>query len=173
MSEQVQVKVDDAGLRDLMKLLRKESDGKKLRGDLVKEIRTAVAPGVSAVQAKLRAIPHDSAVRSSPALRAYLASRVKSQVKLSGHSSGVKIRIGQTPALRGFKMAARRLNAKSWRHPVYARQGRETTWVTQVSPMPGYFDETLAEHRAEYRAAVVRALEGLADRLTARRFGGK
>jgi hypothetical protein len=45
-------------------------------------------------------------------------------VRLSGRSTGVKVRIGQTPNLRGFKMAARRLNRKSWRHKVFGNPRR-------------------------------------------------
>lgn len=160
-ADAVKVTVEDRDFKALMARVRAQADGKELRKDLVAELRTAVAPGVSAVQAKVRAIPHSSAVRVSPSLGTYLASRVKPQVKLSGRSTGVRVRIGQTPNLRGFKMAARRLNAKSWRHRVYGRD----VWVTQRSPIPGFFDDTLAKGRAQYRAAVIEALKRLSDKL--------
>lgn len=166
----LEVTVDDSGLKELMKVVRQEADGKQLRKDLIADIRTAVAPGVSAVQAKVRAIPHSTAAHPSPSLGSYLASRVRPQVRLSGRSAGVRVRIAQTPNLRGFKMAARRLNRKKWRRPVF---GNTEVWVEQRSPMPGFFDDTLAAGRAQYRAAVVGAMKKLADRLTARKFGGK
>lgn len=160
-----ELSVDQQAVQKVAKALRAESDGKTLRKELMAELKTAVAPGVAAVQGKLRAIPHRSGAAGSPALGSYLASRVKPSVRLSGRSTGVKVRIGQTPNLRGFKMAARRLNRKSWRHPVF---GDTKTWVTQQSPIPGYFDETLARDRGTYRAAVIRALEKMARKLAAR-----
>jgi hypothetical protein len=163
------VKVDDQAMRELGRAIRKETDGKQLRKDLVAELRAAVAPGVSAVQGKLRAIPQRSATQAKPALGSYLAARVKPSIRLSGRTPGVNVRIGQTPNLRGFKMAARRLNRKSWRHRVYGRN----VWVTQKSPIPGFFDDTLAAGRAQYRAAVVAALKKTSDRLTIRKFGGR
>jgi hypothetical protein len=166
---ELEVTVDDSGLKDLMKVVRQEADAKQLRKDLIAEIRTAVAPGVSAVQAKVRAIPHSSAAHPKPAMSSYLASRVKPQVRLSGRSAGVRVRIGTTPNLRGFAQAARRLNRKFWRHQVY---GNKEVWVEQRSPIPGFFDDTLAAGRDSYRAAVVTALKSLADRLTVRKFGG-
>lgn len=157
--------VDQQALQAVAKRMRAEEDGKALRKELMGNLKDAVGPGVSKVQGKLRGMPHTSATRSSPPLGSYLASRVKPSVRLSGRSTGVAVRVGQTPALRGFKMAARRLNRKSWRHP---RWGDKRFWVTQQSPIPGYFDDTLAEGRPQYRAAVVAALESMARRLAGR-----
>jgi hypothetical protein len=162
----VSVKVDDHGIRELVSALRKEEDGKQLRKDLTKELRDAVAPGVTAVKGKLRSMPHRSATKSSPALGTYVASRVKSQIKLSGKSSGIFIRIPMTPQVRGFKLAARRLNRKHWRHRVYGRNA----WVTQISPIPGYLDDTLAKDKPKYRAAVVAALDDMRKRLARRTY---
>lgn len=166
----VEVTVDDSGLKALMRVMRQEVDGKQLRKDLIAELRTAVGPGVSAVQGRLRAVPHRGAAKASPALGTYLASRVKPQVRLGGRAAGVRVRIAQTPNLRGFKLAARRLTRTSWRHKVF---GNPEVWVTQKSPIPGYFDDTLARGRSEYRAAVVAALKDLSNRLTARKYGAK
>lgn len=165
----LEVSVDDQAIKDLMRVVRREADGKQLRKDLIAELKTAVEPGVTAVQGKLRSIPHRSATASKPALGTYLASRVKPQVRLSGRSPGVSVRIGQTPNIRGFKLAAKRLNRKHWRHRVYGGD----VWVDQKSPIPGYFDDTLAEGRSRYRVGVVAALKSLADRLTARKFGAR
>lgn len=158
--------VDASALKGLMRVVRGEADSKTLRKDLRSALIEAVKPGVSAVQSQLRSIPHAGATRSAPALGSYLAARTKSQVKLGGRSSGVYIKVAQTPNIRGFKLAARRLNAKSWRHRVYG-SGR---WVTQTSPIPGFFDDTLAKGADEYRAAVITALGDLADRLTRRKY---
>lgn len=153
---------DQRAIQALAKALKAEADGKALRKDLIGELKAAVEPAVSAVQGKLRSIPHNSRTKSSPALGTYLASRVRAQVRLSGRSTGVKVRLPQTPNIRGFKMAARRLNRKSWRHKVF---GDPKVWVTQRSPIPGYFDDTLADGRPRYRKAVVEALERSARRV--------
>jgi hypothetical protein len=160
------VKIDDHGMRELASALRKEADGKQLRKDLVGKLKDAVAPGVAAVQGKLRSMPHRSATHSSPALGTYVASKVKAQVKLAGKAPGVAVRIPMTPQIRGFKMAARRLNRTHWRHKVYGRD----VYVTQVSPIPGYMDDTLARDRAKYRAAVVAAMDDMRKRLARRKY---
>lgn len=157
----VEFTIEQQALRKLSSALRKEADGKQLRKDLIAELKTAVAPAVSAVQGKLRSIPHNSATTSNPPLGTYLAQRVKPQVKLTGRTGGVKVRIPQTPNIRGFKMAARRLNRHSWRHKVFGHD----VWVTQLSPIPGYFDDTMRSGRRQYRAAVLRVLEQMARRI--------
>ncbi len=167
------VRVDSDMLSILGKKMRAESDGKQLRKELITGIKSAVAPGVSAVQGKLRSIP-SSGTGGSPPLGSYLASRVKTQVRLSGRMTGVAVRIGQTPNLRGFRFAAKRLNRASWRHPVFAREGhtesagRSSAWVEQESPIQGYFDNTLDADKDHYRSAVLKVVEKMASRLARR-----
>lgn len=151
-------------LKTLGRSLRSEADGKQLRKDLIADLRTAVTPGVSAVQGQLRAIPHTSTTQSSPALGTYLAARVRTQVRLSGKRAGVAIRIPQTPALRGFRNAARRLNRDGWRHKVFGHD----VWVEQTSPIRGYFDKTLSRDKPKYRAAVEAAIEKMVRRVASR-----
>jgi hypothetical protein len=158
-----EVRIEDRGIAALGRALRAEANGAQLRKELIVELRQAVGPGVSAVRSKLRAIPSQTV--SSPPLGSYLASRTKPQVRLSGRSAGVAIRIPQTPNLRGFKLAAKRLNRTHWRHRVFGRD----VWVTQDSPIPGFFDDTLAEGKQEYLAAVLRACRKFSLRL-GRRF---
>jgi len=162
----VEITGDGRELQALARLMRKESDGAALRKDLAANLRVAVEPGVSAVQGRLRSIPHTSAAEPSPAMGTYLAARVKPQVRFSGRKTGVAIRIAKTPRLRGFAFASRRLDRGSWRHPVFGHD----VWVEQQSPIPGYFEDTLAEGRERYRAAVLEALSKMSRRLTARQF---
>lgn len=157
----IELTVDASQIKRLAARIRREEASKQLRKDLVKDIRLAVAPGVSAVKEKLRAIPHESMAHPSPTLGSYLAARVRPQVKLTGWSAGVRVRIGQTPNLRGFKLAARRFNHTHWRHKVFGRD----VWVTQNSPIPGYFDDTLFAGRDKYRTAVFAAIHKMARRL--------
>lgn len=165
MDEGLRVAVACDALPVLAKAMRAEADGKQLRKELIAEMRTALAPGVSAVQSKLRAIPRSATDTASPALGIYLASRVRTQVRLSGKSAGVKIRIPQTPQLRGFRFAARRLNRDAWRHPVF---GNRENWVEQQSPIQGFFDDTLRPDRAKMRGAVIHAMNKMAFRIAHR-----
>lgn len=158
--------VEAEAMRQLGQAFRRVADGKVLRKELTKNIRDAVAPGVEAVKSVLLAIPHNSIASPSPRLSTYLAARVKVDVKYSGQSTGVRVRIGQTPQLRNFRLAAKYLNKSSWRHPVF---GNKNVWVTQQSHTPGYFDDTLAENRDKYRDAVVDAIGAMARRLMEKR----
>lgn len=157
----IELTVDQSKVVGLVRVLKAESNSALLRKDLIANIKIAVQPGVSAVQGKLRAIPHDSPFTPSPRLSTYLASRVKVQVRLTGGSAGVRVRIAQTPTLRGFKKAAQYLNRSSWRHRVFGKD----VWVTQESPIPDYFDSTLDARKAEYRTAVLAACRQLSWRL--------
>lgn len=165
----VELSVEQQAIQQVGRALRGEADGKALRKELIGELKTAVEPGVAAVSGKLRSMPHTSAAQgrggaSGPPLGTYLAARVKATVRLSGRSTGVRVRIAQTAKLRGFALAARRLNRQSWRHRVFGGD----VWVTQQSPMPEFFDQTLAAGKGTYRAAVLRALEAMARRIAGR-----
>lgn len=164
MGGDVELSVDQREMQAVGRAIRAEGDGKALRRDLMVGLRAAVEPGISKVQGKLQSIPHGGATSASPALGSFLASKVKAQVRLSGRSTGVAVRMAKTPQLRGFAMASRRLNRTHWRHPVFGRD----VWVDQMSPMPDYFDTTLADDRDLYRAAVIEALERMRARMSAR-----
>lgn len=162
----IELAVDQTKLVKLSKLMRAEYNSKRLKLDLIAEFKEIVGPGISAVQSKLRAMPHETARETSPALGSYLAERVKLSVRLAGASAGVKIRIAQTPNLRGFKLAGRRLNRVSWRHRVFGSD----YWVEQTSPIPNYFDETLMSYKAEYNEAVLAACRRMAFRIAGERL---
>jgi hypothetical protein len=175
------MQVDPKTLKFVARALREEQESGRLRRDLVREIKKAVDPGVQAVRGQL-AIASVTSIASGasitdgrsrvrekpraqgPTIGGYLASRVKPEVRLTGRTGGVRIRIPQTPSLRGFKLAARRLNRGTWRHPVFGT----AQWVEQQSPIPGFFDTTLNEGKEDYKAAVVASLNKLAERIKAR-----
>jgi hypothetical protein len=175
--------VDQRDIQSVGRAMKAQGDGKALRKDLIVSLRAAVQPPIDQIQGKLRATPHSGLTSKSPAMGTFLASRVKAQVRLSGFSTGVAVRMAKTPQLRGFAMASRRLNRTSWKHPVFAgglasadpqtgsgrhRQAASRGEVEQISPMPDYFDDILNEDKELYRAAVVVALERMKLRLAAR-----
>jgi hypothetical protein len=159
----VSMSVEQQEVIAIGRAMRAEGDGLKLRADLMLSLRAAVQPGVDKVQGKLRAMP-STGVGPKPAVGSYLASRVKAQVRLSGPAAGVAVRIAKTPKLRSWTNAARVLNRGRWRHPVFGHD----VWVDQSSPIPGFFDDTLAEDKDEYRAAVMKALARMRMRLEIR-----
>lgn len=156
----IELTVDQSKLVALSKLMKAESNKAILRSELISAFKSIVEPGVAQVREKLNGIPNRG-VPDKPALGSYLASRAKVSVRLSGSRAGVYVRIGFTPNIRGFKLAARRLNRTSWRHKVYGKD----VWVEQMSPIPGYFEDTLMKYKEEYRAAVIAACNRLALRL--------
>lgn len=156
----IELAVDQSKLVALSKLMKAEANKATLRAELISSFKAIVEPGVAQVREKLNSLPNRG-VPDKPALGSYLASRAKVSVRLSGQRAGVYVRIGFTPNIRGFKLAARRLNRTSWRHPVYGKD----VWVEQMSPIPGYFEDTLMKYKEEYRAAVIAACNRLALRL--------
>lgn len=156
----IELTVDQSKLVKLSRLMKAESNKAVLRAELISALKAIAEPGVAAVKEKLNSIPNKG-VPDKPALGSYLASRTKVSVRMTGQRAGVYIRIGFTPNIRGFKLAARRLNRTSWRHKVYGKD----VWVEQMSPIPGYFEDTLMRYKDEYRAAVIAACNRLALRL--------
>lgn len=155
--------VQQQRLKSVGVAMKAEADGKLLRRELIADLRLAVAPGIEKVRGKLRALPA-SATGIQPALGSYLASRVRAQVKFSGRRTGVSVRIGKTPNLRKFNVSSRVLNRGEWRHRVYGKD----VWVTQRSPIPGFFDKTLKADKRAYRAAVLAAVDKMERRMAAR-----
>lgn len=151
-------------LEEVVSALRYEEDGKQLRKEMLTHLRAAVTPAVPVIRSGLMAMGGSADV--TPALRTTIASQIRVAVRTTGHRAGVRVSIGRTPQIRGFRHAPRRLNRDSWRHPLF---GNREFWFTQRGA-PGYFDRPLQERRDEMRAAVVRAVEEMSERI-ARRVG--
>lgn len=159
-----QVTADD--LRDVGTALKYEEDGMRLRRQLAKELRDAVAPAVAEAKGRVLAIGSAGLPHDGGSLRSAVASRVQTQARLTGKSAGVRVRARKSGMPRGFANAPKRLNRDGgWRHPVY---GNRDVWVRQLGA-PDWFDDPLQARKAEYRAAVERAVRGMADRI---RSGG-
>lgn len=151
-------------LEEVISALRYESDGKQLRKDMTTNLRAAVAPAVPVMRSQLMSMGgHGTA---TPALRTTIASRIRVAVRGTGARAGVRVSVGRTPQIRGFRNAPKRLNREDFRHPVF---GNREKWVTQRGA-PGWFDDPLRERRDEMRAAVERAVEDMSQRI-ARRAG--
>lgn len=158
----VEFTIEQKSLQDLSRRLMAEADGKKLRRDLGKELKRAAIPIVTHAKSNVMSMPSSGGGAAGAPLRATIARQVKTQVRWSGRSTGVRIRVGRSKMPRGFKNAPKRLNsARGWRHPVFGDTDR---WVTQQG-RPSWFHEATRGHRTEVRKAIQRAMKAAADRV--------
>jgi len=153
-----------ARLEEVISALRYEEDGKQLRKEMTANLKAAVEPAIPVMRSGLMAMGGSGSV--TPALRTTIANRIRVAVRGTGGRAGVRVSIGRTPQIRGFRNAPKRLNRENWRHPVF---GNREAWVSQRGA-PGYFDDPLRARRDEMRAAVARAVEDMSQRI-ARRAG--
>lgn len=159
----VELSIDQRQVASLAKLLKSEADGKELRRALIRELKSATSPLVADLKSEALSIPSQGlAHREGAPLRASIAKAIKAQARLSGKDTGVAVRAGATPNVRGFRYAARRLNRPSFRHPVYGR-----AWVTQVGK-PRWFDEQTRARRDPITRDVKAVVAAMSDRLASR-----
>jgi hypothetical protein len=162
----MEIEVDRASLRRIVRALDEEDDGKHLRLDLARELRRAGDDAAKAAKASIMEMRSGGLPHAGEPLRAAVAKGVIVSARLSGAEVGVKIRARRT-SVRGFMNAPRRLNnPKGWRHPVY---GDRENWVDQVGK-PGWFDLPIRARRDQFFDAVREALQAMADRI-GRRIG--
>jgi hypothetical protein len=159
----VSMSVTHEGLDSLLSALRAEEDGKALRKELAKNMRDALKEG--AVQAKSGIMSMSSAgPGTSPALRPAIAKRIRPEVKLGGRWTGARIKARKTPGIRRFPNAPKRTQAAAgWRTQSWGNG----SWRTQHGKVD-WFDRAIDGHKAEYRAAVLDAMEAMARRIAAR-----
>lgn len=167
----IELSVQQSKLAELAVRLAKEADGAKLRLELARNLRAAVAPAVSEIKSGAMQIKRGSSDGSRPSKRnqvadsavslgAAIARGVTTQVRMKGRMAGVAVKAKKTGMPRGFVNAPKRINAQKFRHPVYGHD----RWVEQVGA-PGFFDKPLQRDRLAYRAACVKAMEDMAARI--------
>lgn len=149
----VELSVDQAQLRRVALQLRSMSDGKALGVAFRKELRAAAEPTVRDAKASIMSAP--ARASADPPMRAAIAGKIGVQVRTVGRYPSVAIRARKTPAVRGFRSAAKNFNAASFRHPAFGR--RDAAWIVQVGK-PRWFDATMDAHRAAFHTATQRAV---------------
>lgn len=159
----IEYTVDQRAVHVLRDAMAAEADGKALRRDLLREMRTVGKPLVPDLQSAVRAVPAADAMVHEPRLRDAVASQVTVGARLSGSSTGLKVTVGTKKDPRGFKFAGRKLNRRGgWKHPVFGRD----VWVTQQGQE--WFEPTILRRRDEVARAVLDAVESMARRIAAR-----
>ena len=157
----VELSVDQQALQAVARALSAEADGKKFRRELAKNIRQALEPAKAAVSSKLMGMSSAGLPVKGPPLRATVLKGLKAEARLTGRSTGARLRIRKKGMPRGFANAPKRLNSKKgWRHKVFGRE----VWVRQIGE-PEYFDRPLREGKDEYKAAVLQAMNDMAERI--------
>lgn len=159
----IELSLDQEAVKSLGKALKSVSDGKALRRELIRNMRAALEPAKGDVHRALMAIS-SAGLGASPTLRLAVARQLKLEAKLSGGDAGARVRIKRNAGMpRGFSNAGKALAMpQGWRHPVH---GNKEVFVTQVGD-PNYFDRAIRKRRAEYRKAVLLAMEHTARRIT-------
>lgn len=147
-------------LRRISRELRAQGDGqvtKKFR----KELRAAARPLVPKVRASIRQIPSKRSYSAS-GLRGQLAKATRLEVKTSGKSAGVAIRVdGRKMPSHMKSLPSMAEGKKRWRHPVF---GNRDVWVNQT-PHPYFYDVVRAAGPAS-RKAVNRVLRDITKEIS-------
>jgi len=156
-----ELSIDQQALKDLGKALKSEADGKTLRKDLIAALKGTGDDAITDMRAAALAIP-SKGLAVGPSIRQEIARKITPTVRLSGQMTGVALTAKQT-SLRGFTMAARRMNRDvGFNHPVYGRGA-----VHQVG-RPNWFDEIPPRYRDDFHRDVMFAIERLALTLAER-----
>ncbi|MFC7380893.1 hypothetical protein [Sphaerisporangium rhizosphaerae] len=157
----VTLTVEQQALKELGRALRAETDGKAIRKDLIRQLKQPLQPAVTEIKSGVMSMASGGLSHGGEPLRAAVARKIRAEAKLSGYAVGVRVRARKTEAVRGFRNAPKRLNSpKGWRHPVFGSD----RWVQQIGK-PRYFDEPLEGRKAEFRRAVIEAMDSTARRI--------
>lgn len=154
--------VDQANLAAVARVLKSEADGKTLKRDLMKALKSTAAAPIGQARAEMLATPSKDLGRGM-SLRSTVANSIKPQSRLSGGMTGVSIRQARTPQLRNFKMAGRRFNRGDFRRPVFGTD----RYVVQAGNRE-WFDRPMQDAKPEFKADVLRVVQDLTDTLAAR-----
>jgi hypothetical protein len=164
MAELIALLANVDSFKELAAALGREADGKKLQAQLSKNLRKAIEPAKTEAAASLMSMQALDRAHEEP-LRVAVVAGLGVATRLSGRTTGVRVR-SKKVAVRGFRNAPKRLNnAKGWRHPVY---GDRNVWVQQIGK-PDWFDGPMKINKPRYRVAVLAAMQESADRIASRK----
>lgn len=162
-----------------LRKLGKELKGadRTLRLEMAAAIRATAQPIVAEVRSAVMAIPTGGShgggtfaraahatrtTRRGHGLRATIAAATGMQVRTTGKSVGVRIRINVAKLPPDQRTLPGHLDSPTgWRHPVF---GDTNVWVHQDGHP--YFKVTIQRHHAQARAQVEAAMDATAVKLT-------
>lgn len=157
----VELTVEQEGLQSLGRALKAEADGKALRRDLMKAMRAALEETKQQAHSNLMGVS-SAGLSGGESLRSAVASQMKAEARLSGRSTGARLRVRRKGMPRSFRNAPKALNNPSgWRHQVYGRD----VWVQQVAVPTEWFDRATRQGHDRDREAVLQVMEDMAERI--------
>lgn len=152
----LEVRIEHAGpeLRAMAARLRRSSDPRRMRAEMMNGLKEGVKPAVTRSKAAALALP--SSGRSSTGFRRKLARTINTQIRTGGKDAGVRVRISkarmgsQAPLVKATEIGR-------WRHPVY---GNRNAWVTQRSRR-GWFDDANRYSGSPVRRALQKVFDDI------------
>jgi len=153
------IEADD--LARLAKILKQEENGKELRKELSANLRRASEPARDAARSNIMQMSTGGLPHEGEPLREAIARRIVTEARLTGRSTGAKVKVKRKGMPRGFEHAAKRTNRQNWRHPVF---GNRNVWVTQIG-RPRWFDDAMRANAAQWRRAIADAMNHTAERI--------
>lgn len=149
-------------LLEMARALRAEEDGRAIKRDIVKQLRKTAQPVRQEVRAAIRSAPTRG--HAGRSIRSAIAQKTQVVAKLTGKAVGVRIVAKETSSTRGFTHAPRRFNsAAGWHHLTFGEEPEQF----QVGK-PGWFDDTIAARKREFRAAMEEVIKEAAHRVARR-----
>lgn len=147
-------------LARLSKILKQRADGKELRKELAANLRKASEPARDAARANIMQMPSGGLPHEGEPLRDAISRRIVTEARLSGRSTGAKVKAKRRGMPRQFEHAAKRTNREKWRHQVFGKD----VWVDQVG-RPHWFDDAMKANHAKWKAAVIEAMNETARKI--------
>ncbi len=156
--------VHSTDLENLVRALRAEADGgKQFRKELARNMREALKPAAAEAKNAIGALP-SSGRNAGPGLRQQIAKKIRPEVRLTGRSTGARVKARKLPAgIRNFANAPRRTQQATWRTQTFGNG----EWREQQGKLD-WFDNSMNDKAAEYKEAVVDAMTDMARRIVNR-----
>lgn len=178
-----------AELRVVAAKLKAAGNG-QLRRELARDMRTAAAPMVAAMQRAVMATeaagvrggggqarreftvsrarkPSELVKKRAAAgrgLRATVGRTLKTKTRTGARSAGVEIRADTKLMPPSQRKLPFHMNTGKWRHPVFDPT-RKRPWVTQIVTPPGWFDRTAARGGGRIRDKAVDVVNDINRRI--------
>lgn len=146
----------------LKKAMADASNGKEIKRELSKKLRSIMNPIVQQQRAKLLGLP--SKGHDGPSLRQAIARQTKAATRYSGRNAGIQIIQRSRAMPRDFRMAGRMFNREEGWNPTTLGGER----IHQEIRPAQWFDGPTKSRSPEVRQQLVRALDEAADRIAAK-----
>lgn len=160
----VELSFEQQGLQALGRAVRAEADGKQLRKELANNLKESLEPIQEQARSNLMSVGSAGLTQGAP-LRSTILNQMKAEARLSGRSTGARLRVRRRGMPRGFVNAPKALNSpKGWRPQVY---GRDVS-VNQVATPTEWFDRAHRDHHDQAADAAMEAIEAMAQRIADR-----